>query len=397
MSWLAAYREESSSRYKYMRLSPGSALQQQKDYTKFETARKLSFKVEKIRESYRRDMRSEWMKPRQLATALYFIDKLALRVGTEKDPGDGADTVRFESHFCIPLLFVRLVHVRTLLSGRLLLTSSQTRQASLSRQVGGFPLCLPFPSLHLNFPQGTQEYLVELDFLGKDFVHYHQVINVDKLVFKNLVRFKEHKKPDEILFDRINEKDLSAFLATMMPGLTSRVFRTLNASKTFEAELERSATQGDDPEELLETYTKANTVVARLCNHKKSTEAVALAENALLELMEKMADLKEELVEADKALKLAESGGRRARSRALERLYSAKRKMKKAKRALREADVATMEATKSVPEFALRTSRVHYLDPRITVNWCRANQLPIEKVKPNSSSSILHSSYQQLV
>ena len=102
MSWLAAYREESSSRYKYMRLSPGSALQQQKDYTKFETARKLSFKVEKIRESYRRDMRSEWMKPRQLATALYFIDKLALRVGTEKDPGDGADTVRSESYLYIP-------------------------------------------------------------------------------------------------------------------------------------------------------------------------------------------------------------------------------------------------------------------------------------------------------
>ena len=48
MSWLAAYREESSSRYKYMRLSPGSALQQQKDYTKFETARKLGFKVENI-------------------------------------------------------------------------------------------------------------------------------------------------------------------------------------------------------------------------------------------------------------------------------------------------------------------------------------------------------------
>ena len=236
-----------------------------------------------------------------------------------------------------------------------------------------------------------------MDFLGKDFVHYHQVINVDKLVFKNLGRLQEHKKPDDLLFDRINEKDLSAFLATMMPGLTSRVFRTLNASKTFEAELERSATQGDDPEELLETYNKANTVVARLCNHKKSTEAVALAENALLELMEKMADLKEELVEADKVLTLAESGGRRARSRALERLYSAKRKMKKAKRALREADVATMEATKSAPEFALRTSRIHYLDPRITVNWCRANQLPIGKVRPNSSSSILHSSYQQLV
>ena len=86
------------------------------------------------------------MKERQLATALYFIDRLALRVGTEKDPGDGADTVRFESNYYIPLLFVRLFHVRTLLSGRLLLPSSQTRQASSPRQVGGFPLCLPFPS-----------------------------------------------------------------------------------------------------------------------------------------------------------------------------------------------------------------------------------------------------------
>lgn len=32
-------------------------------------------------------------------------------------------------------------------------------------------------------------------------------------------------------------------------------------------------------------------------------------------------------------------------------------------------------------EIALGTSKLNYLDPRITVSWCRKNDVPIEKVK----------------
>ena len=65
-------------------------------------ARKLKHKVGEIREAAWNNMRSEFMKERQLAVAVYLIDKLALRVGIEKDSGDGADTVRFESYSCFP-------------------------------------------------------------------------------------------------------------------------------------------------------------------------------------------------------------------------------------------------------------------------------------------------------
>ena len=48
--------------------------------------------VESIRENYRKDFQSKEMMVRQRAVALYFIDKLALRAGNEKDD-DEADTV----------------------------------------------------------------------------------------------------------------------------------------------------------------------------------------------------------------------------------------------------------------------------------------------------------------
>ena len=78
------------------------------------------------------DMKSKEMRIRQRAVALYFIDKLALRAGNEKDE-DQADTVG-----CCSL---RVEHI------------------NLVDQRGYF-----------NFSDcsGRQEFIVEFDFLGKD-------------------------------------------------------------------------------------------------------------------------------------------------------------------------------------------------------------------------------------
>merc|ERR1712020_479733 len=54
--------------------------------------RQLKGTIEKIRENYSADLKSKEMRIRQRAVALYFIDKLALRAGNEKDE-DSADTV----------------------------------------------------------------------------------------------------------------------------------------------------------------------------------------------------------------------------------------------------------------------------------------------------------------
>ena len=56
-------------------LGSGS-LQGEKDWQKYETARRLKKCVDKIRNQYREDWKSKEMKVRQRAVALYFIDKV---------------------------------------------------------------------------------------------------------------------------------------------------------------------------------------------------------------------------------------------------------------------------------------------------------------------------------
>lgn len=55
-------------------------------------ARKLKLYIGDIRKNYQRDWDSSDVRRRQMGVALYFIDKLALRAGHEKDE-DEADTV----------------------------------------------------------------------------------------------------------------------------------------------------------------------------------------------------------------------------------------------------------------------------------------------------------------
>lgn len=93
------------------------------------------------------------MVDRQRATAIYFIDKLALRAGNEKND-DEADTVG-----CCSL---RCEHI------------------TLDR-----PDKLVF------------------DFLGKDSIRYYQTVAVDLQVFKNVRIFKENKLDTDSLFDRV--------------------------------------------------------------------------------------------------------------------------------------------------------------------------------------------------
>jgi len=54
------------------------SLQGEKDWQKYETARRLKKCVDKIRNQYREDWKSKEMKVRQRAVALYFIDKVSI-------------------------------------------------------------------------------------------------------------------------------------------------------------------------------------------------------------------------------------------------------------------------------------------------------------------------------
>lgn len=54
-----------------------------------------------------------------------------------------------------------------------------------------------------------------------------------------------------------------------MPGLSAKVFRTYNASWTFQQQLENTPENGTTAEKIA-AYNTANREVAILCNHQKT-------------------------------------------------------------------------------------------------------------------------------
>jgi DNA topoisomerase-1 len=55
-----------------------------------------------------------------------------------------------------------------------------------------------------------------------------------------------------------------------MKGLTAKVFRTYNASITFQEQLDGKNLEDATPQEKFNAYNQANRMVAILCNHQRS-------------------------------------------------------------------------------------------------------------------------------
>ncbi|XP_028175623.1 DNA topoisomerase I, mitochondrial [Ostrinia furnacalis] len=332
VTWLASWTENVQGQAKYVMLNPSSKLKGEKDWQKYETARKLHKCIDKIRENYRADWKAKEMRVRQRAVALYFIDRLALRAGNEKDD-DQADTVG-----CCSL---RVEHIE------------------------------------LHKEKDGKEYVVVFDFLGKDSIRYYNEVPVEKRVFKNLELFMESKKGSDDLFDRLNTQTLNEHLKDLMPGLTAKVFRTYNASITLQRQLDE-LTDGDAtvPEKIL-AYNRANRAVAILCNHQR---AVPKGHSKSMEaLKEKIQAKRDQIDEAEEDLRQSSKAAKRGsvkeklacdkKSKALERLKDQLRKLE-----LQETD---RDENKTI---ALGTSKLNYLDPRISVAWCKKHDVPIEKI-----------------
>lgn len=93
VTWLAFWKDPVTPRdFKYVWLSANSSFKAENDIEKYEKARKLKDVIGTIRREYERKWDSKLMREKQMGTALYFIDKLALRAGHDKDE-DEADTV----------------------------------------------------------------------------------------------------------------------------------------------------------------------------------------------------------------------------------------------------------------------------------------------------------------
>ena len=69
------------------------------DLAKYEKARELKKHIHNLRADYMKGMRSSDNEAQQKSVAVYLIDRLALRVGNEKNTEEEADTVRPSSTY----------------------------------------------------------------------------------------------------------------------------------------------------------------------------------------------------------------------------------------------------------------------------------------------------------
>ena len=195
--WLATWKENINNQSKYMQLAAQSSFKGKSDRLKYNKAALLCKNIEKIRKSYKKDLKSKDPETKQLATATWVIDKLALRVGGEKDTDEEADTVG----------------------------------------------CCSLRVEHLHFDpnnEGAESKEIELEFLGKDSMLYKQTIDfgaemynendgMGTQVFENLKSFCKKKKKTDEVFNVINPSKNS------LPGMKYIVTPSYCETHTFES------------------------------------------------------------------------------------------------------------------------------------------------------------------
>ena len=355
--WVARWKDTLSDKTKYIWLADTASAKQEREAHKFDKATALSNQLEQVRAHIEQGLAADDPKRRRIATAVYLIDALGLRVGDEKDP-DEADTVGATT--------LRPEHVNLR-------------------------------------PDGVAEFR----FLGKDSVLWDKELALPEAVQHNLADLIQNARPRSTnvekrhptrdkpqLFPGVSSHDVNTFLGEVLPGLTAKVFRTHHATQRVEESLLASRVTRDDPEhKKWQATTLANVDAASFCNHtRKASEGwrarrdklvqrQQAAEERLEQQREDVAKLKAALAElrnqARNARKAADNkaDAAKAAARFEKKTASMERKLALAQQRLERQQLA-LGKLKSQAVVAgktrtwnLSTSLKSYIDPRVFYRW----------------------------
>ena len=250
--WIASWTDKLAEKVKYVWLHDSSSIRQARDKIKYDKAMKLEKDILKVKTYVLKSMISKDPKVRKIATACFLIDKLALRVGDEKDEDEadtvGASTLRVE---------------------------------------------------HLKFGKTS----VDFDFYGKDYVRWQKSLEFapDELpALGNLKEFCSGKKPDDLIFDGITSRHVNEFFGKASPGLTAKVFRTFHATNIVKEFLKNHSEFPKGTPEYDKAFEArlANLEAAVKCNHKRTPPKTF--EQALEKKRERLKRLEESVPKTEK-------------------------------------------------------------------------------------------------
>jgi DNA topoisomerase-1 len=171
-----------------------------------------------------------------------------------------------------------------------------------------------------------------------------------------------------------------------MEDLTAKVWRTFNASFTLQQELSRfdmAKKNHYSQEDLVKFYNDANRQVAILCNHQK---AESKGHGEAMNKMELSRKTMEKTIKTlKKHLQTLQTGGTVATDAKMPRdAGGCKKKIAEAKLRM-DKHVYAMKLKEDNKTVSLGTSKTNYMDPRITVAWCKKVDLAIERVFPRTT------------
>ena len=320
LEWIASWQNNVTGKSNYARFGRKSDFKMKSDEAKYDLARQLKRKIKKIRSENEYHMAGDIDEYKQLSTALFLIDRLALRIGNEKRD-DEADTVG--------------------------VTTLKVSNVSL-----------------------LDKSIMKLDFLGKDSIRYVNKFTVPEQVHKNMAEFIKGKKPSDDVFDLVTSDSLNKYIKSFMKKLTSKVFRTYNASFLMQAEL-RKITQkfkdydgADKVAKFKHLYEMANLKVAKLCNHQRasttgSAKSLEKTNEQINDLRLKINRLKrEKKKKADEGKKTTALNKRIANHQKRMRTLKNKKKLQTESKSL-----------------STGTSKINYIDPRITIAFLKRSDL----------------------
>ncbi len=247
--WIAKWDDKLRGEEKYVWLADSSSVKQKREIEKYDKAKTLNHKIDKLRAHISANLTGSDPKRRKIATVSYLIDALKFRVGDEKDK-DEVDTVGATT--------LRPEHIKIREDGQ-----------------------------------------VVFDFLGKDSVRYRREVELPPQVIENLWEFTADAK--SWIFQGVRSDNVKEFLSEVVPGLSAKVFRTYHASKVVGEYLKTAKVGREDPDYVKKNIaTLANLEAAIVCNHKRK-----LPKNWENSLAKKLERLK--LLQAKKTRKSAEA------------------------------------------------------------------------------------------